>query len=227
MYFKSRTDAGHQLAEELKAHKGDEVVVMALSSGAVVVGQALLERLGGELTLLLSRDITLPGEISVLGTVDQSGGFTYNNMFSAGELEEYIGEFHNYLEAEKMNKMSEINHLLANNGFLDRAALRDKVIIVVSDGAKNGVAYDAAMNYLKPVRMKKLVAVAPLASVQAVDRMHIIADEIHILSVVDNYLDTDHYYEENAIPDGDSILKLLNDIGAKSRLAHPPHRTYT
>lgn len=227
MYFKSRTDAGNQLAEELKAHKGDEVVVMALSSGAVVVGQALLECLGGELTLLLSRDITLPGELSVLGTVDQSGGFTYNNMFSAGELEEYIGEFHNYLEAEKMNKMSEINHLLANNGFLDRAALQDKVIIVVSDGAKNGVAYDAAMNYLKPVRMKKLIAVAPLASVQAVDRMHIIADEIHILSVVDNYLDTNHYYEENEVPNADSILKLLNTIGAKSRLAHPPHRTYT
>lgn len=227
MYFKDRSDAGNQLAAELMNYRDDDVVVMALSDGAVVVGQAITAALGGSITLLLTKDIMLPGEQSVVGTVDQSGGFTYNNMFSAGELEEYVSEFHNYLEGAKMNRVSEINHLLSNSGLMDRAALQDKVIIIVSDGARSGVSFDAAMNYLKPVRFKRLVMAAPLASVQAIDRMHLLGDEIHVLSVVDNFFETDHYYADNKIPSADSILKLLTEIGLKPRIARRQPRTYT
>lgn len=227
MYFKDRTDAAHQLAQRMQRYKGAGAVVMALSDGAVALGRVLADQLEAGLTLLLSRDITLPGEISVLGTVDQSGGFTYNNMFSTGELEEYVGEFHNYIESEKMNKTSEINHLLGNAGILDRSALRDKVLIVLSDGAKYGISYDAAMNYLKPVRLKRLIAAAPLASVAAVDRMHIIADEIQVLSVVDNYLDTSHYYENNETLETNRLLSLLTTVEPDERLAQPDGRTYT
>jgi len=227
MYFKDRSDAGSQLARELRDYRDEDVVIMALSDGAVVVGQAIAGAIGGVITLLLTKDITLPGEQSVVGTVDQSGGFTYNNMFSAGELEEYVSEFHNYLESEKINKVSEINHLLSDSGLMDRTALQDKVTIIVSDGAKSGVAFDAAMNYLKPVRLKRLIMVAPLASVQAVDRMHILGDEIHVLSVVDNFFETDHYYEENKLPSRDTILNMLSRIAPKPRIAPHQPRTYT
>lgn len=228
MYFKSRAEAGQQLAGELMNLQYDDIVVMALSDGAAIVGQAMVEVLGGGLTLLLTKDITLPGELSVVGTLDQSGGFTYNHMFSTGELEEYEGEFHNYFEAEKMSKVSEINHLLSHNGLIERQGLRDKIVIVTSDGAKTGVAFDAAANYLKPVRLKRLIMVAPVASVDAVDRLHILGDEIHVLSTVDNYLDTDHYYDQNNIPNSEAILQLLSAYPiSEQSVARPERRTYT
>jgi len=127
-----------------------------------------------------------------------------------GEIEEFAGEFHNYIEAEKINKTHEINHILGKHGLIDRKQLNDNVILLVSDGAKSGVAFDAAVEYLKPIAFSRLVAAAPIVSVPALDRLHVLADEIHILSVADNYLDTNHYYDNNDLPDNDKLLERLD-----------------
>lgn len=225
MYFKNRQEAGQKLAQRLGRYVDDTVVVVALTDGAVVVGQEISRYLRGSLTLLLTQDIILPGENSVVGTIDQSGGFTYNSMFTAGQIEEFVSEFHNFLEAAKMNAAHVINHMLGQGGILERDQLRDKVVILVSDGVKNGTSFDAAMNYLKPVRLKRLIAVSPIASVPAVDRMHIIADELHVLNVADNFISTDHYYDDNNLPSREEMIAQLDDI--YSEVADKPHRTYT
>lgn len=225
MYFKDRQHAGKELAQRLDRYIDDTVVIIALTDGAIIIGAEIAKRLHGALTLLLTKDILLPGESSVVGTIDQSGGFTYNSMFTAGQLEEFVSEYHNYLEAEKMNATHVINHMLAQNGLINRKQLGDKVIILVSDGVKNGTSFDAAMNYLKPVRLKRLVAVSPVASVPGVDRMHIIADELHVLNVTDNFIETDHYYDDNKLPDHKILLKKLDALDG-TEVADKPSRTY-
>lgn len=227
MYFKNRKTAGKQLAERLARYRDDKAVVIALSEGGVLVGRTLADKLHLPLTMLLSRDILLPNDTSVLGTVDQNGGFVYNSMFSVGQLEEYVTEYHNYLEAEKMHQVSELNQILSRHGLTDRHAFKDHVVILVSDGIKNGAAFDSALNYLKPVRLKRLVAASPIASVEAVDRMHIIADELHVVGVVEDYLDTDHYYDNSKMPPADKLLDKLDDWGHEEAVADKPHRTYT
>lgn len=215
------------MAERLAEYRDDTVVVMALTSGAVLVGEPLKRTLGAELTLLLSRDIKIPGEQSVIGTVDQAGGFTFNNMFSTGELEELVMEFHNQIEADKLNVLADMHHVLGQAGLMERHALTDKVVVVLSDGVINGVAFDAAFNYLKPIRLKRTIAAAPVASIPAVDRMHILSDEIHVLSVVDNYLETSHYYETNDIPNSKAVLKLLTAVKPVPGVARKSRRNYT
>ncbi len=42
-------------------------------------------------------------------------------------------------------------------------------------------------------------------------------DEIHILDGKANYISTDHYYDENEIPDREEIVKKINDIILKWR----------
>jgi predicted phosphoribosyltransferase len=54
--------------------------------------------------------------------------------------------------------------------------------------------------------------VAPFASVQAVDQMHILADEIMCLNVLEDMISVDHYYEDNKLPDHEKIIKILEDI---------------
>lgn len=225
MYFKNRAEAGQKIAQQLHRYVDDTVVVMALSDGAIIVGAEIAQALRGSLTLLLTQDIGIPGDTSIVGTVDQSGGFTYNSMFSAGQLEEFVSEFHNYLEAEKMNAAHTINHMLGQNGLLERSALQDMVVILCSDGVKNGTSYDAAMNYLKPVRLKRLLAVSPVASVPAVDRMHIIADELHVLNVTDNFVETNHYYDDNKLPNHEELLKKLDSLN--QGVADRSRRSYT
>lgn len=213
MYFENRSVAGQILAEQLfNDYRYENCALMALSDGAVLVGEQLAVALQCMLTMLLIEEIEIPGESMILGGVSQNGEFTYNGSFSAGEVEGYTSEFHGYLEEEKRRAFQRINRLIGAGGILDRKLLRDKVIILVADGLASGIALDVAVDFLKPVRIKKLVVVAPVASVDAVDKLHVLADELHILDVKENYISTDHYYEHNDVPSHAETVQKINQI---------------
>ena len=212
MYFASRIEAGYRLAMRLLDYRYEDCIVVALNDGGVQVGQQIASALHCELTLMLIESIDVPGEGDIFGTLNQSGRFVYNGMFSVGEIEEYYSEFHGYLEDQKRVAMSKMNKLLGAGGLLDESRVRERVVIVVSDGFPNGASLDAVADFFKPIKIKKLVIAAPIASVEAVDRMHIVGDELHILGVTDNYFTTDHYYEVNDIPDREMTIATLNEI---------------
>lgn len=211
MYFKDREEAGRKLADQLQDYRYEDCVVVALNDGAVLVGQEIAASLHCVLTMILTEEIAVPGEQAMFGTVDQAGSFVSNKTFSAGEFEEYYSEFHGYLEDQKREKFQRINRLLGDGGIIDHDMLRNHVVILVSDGLANGNSLDAAAEFLKPVRIKKLVMTTPVASIPAVDRMHILADEIKVLSVASNFLDVNHYYDENTIPSHEETIKRINE----------------
>lgn len=211
MYFKSRAEAGVMLASQLMAYRYENTVVVALSDGAVPVAMQIASELHATLTLMLMEPIEVPGEGELFGNLDQDGKFVYNGMFSTGQIEEYYIEFHGYLEDKKREKMGIINKLLGSGGIVDEAILREHNVILVADGLPNGSSLETAMEYLKPLHVLRVVVATPIASVSAVDRAHLLADELHILGVTDNYLDTNHYYDVNDVPDRETTLQSLND----------------
>lgn len=212
MYFTSRIEAGYKLALELLQYRYENTIVVALNDGGVQVGQQIAAQLHCALTLLLIESIEIPGENESMGTINQSGRFNYNGLFSAGEIEEYYSEFHGYLEDQKREKMGKINRVLGAGGIVDESMLRGQNVILVADGLSNGASLDAAADFLKPLNITRLIIAVPVASVPAVDRMHIMADELHVLSVTDNYLDTDHYYDTNDVPSHEATVAALNEI---------------
>jgi predicted phosphoribosyltransferase len=128
--------------------------VVALSDGAVVVGEQIARELHCILTMLLVEEIDVPGEGVSFGGVTQDGNFTYNGMFSAGEIEEYTSEYHGYLEEQKREAYQTLNRLLGDGGVIDENMLRDHVVILVADGLDTGSSLDSAVNFLKPIRIK-------------------------------------------------------------------------
>lgn len=211
MYFASRTEAGQKLAEKLKKYRFEDCAVLALSDGGVVVGAQIAAEIHCPLMFLLTQDITLPGEQTAVGLVDQDGGFTYNDLFSTGELEELVGEYHGLIEQLKEEKWHELNRLLSDGGIIDGEILENRTVIVVSDGFINGTSLLATMNFLKPVKVKRVVIATPIASVAAVDKMHILGDELCVLEVAGDMFEIDHYYEKKDIPDQEDIIKILNE----------------
>lgn len=212
MYFTDRTQAGRQLAERLFKYRYENCVVVALSTDSVLIAEPIAEALHCIATLFPTEDITLPGEPDPLGTINQEGGFSYNSELSSGQIEEYSSEFMGYIEEQKVNQYHRINELLGEGGVVDKNLLRDHVIIAVADGLMNGTPLDALTDFLKPIRIQRFVVATPLASVRAVDRMHILADELHVLNVTDNYLDTNHYYDDNTVPSRKEAIAKINQI---------------
>lgn len=213
MYFESREQAGQILATELvEKYRYEDCVVVALSDGAVLVGEQIAKSLHCLVTLLLIEEIEVPGEDLSFGGVSQNGGFTYNGMFSAGELEEYNSEYHGYLDQERQKAFQKINRLLGDGGLINNEMIRDRVVILVADGLDTGASIDVAVEFLKPIRIKRLVAATPVATVQSVDKLHVLADELHILDVKANFMGTDHYYENNTIPSHEETIAKINKI---------------
>ncbi len=213
MYFESRAEAGAQLAADLlERYRYENCVVVALSDGGVIVGEQIAAALHSILTMLLVENIDVPGENMSFGGVSQNGSFSYNGMFSAGEIDEYASEYHGYLEEQKREAFQRINRLLGDGGLINNEMLRDHVVILVADGLNSGAALDAAVDFLKPIRIKRLIIAAPVASLQAVDKLHMLADELHILDVKENFLDTDHYYNQNNIPSHEQTIAKINTI---------------
>jgi len=213
MYFENREQAGQILAAELvEKYRYEDCTVVALSDGAVVVGEQIAKELHCLLTMLLTEDIEVPGEGVSFGSVSQDGAFTYNGMFSVGEIEEYNSEFHGYLEEQKREAFQRLNRLLGDGGLIDSTMLRDRVVIVVADGLDSGSSLDATVDFLKPIQIKRLIVATPIATVQAVDKLHVVADELHVLDVKANFMGIDHYYNQNDIPSHEDTIAKINQI---------------
>lgn len=211
MYFKNRAEVGRKLADELVEYRVKNCAVVALSPGAVLIGAQIAMKLHADLMMLLTENITLPGESTPLAGLTSNNTFTYNNKFSTGEIEEMRADYLSYIEAQRLEKLHRLHALLSAGGEIRRELLRRRVVILVSDGLHNAFSLDIAAEYLKPIKMQRLIVVTPLASVAAVDRMHLVADEVHCMSVVENLMDIDHYYTDNTIPGTENLIKIIRN----------------
>lgn len=213
MYLASRVQAGRMLASQLaKKYRYENCAVMALDDGGVMVGAQIASQLHCVLTMMMSSEIMLPREPVAIAGITPSGSLSYNHSFSASEIDEMASENFGYIEEQKLIKMHDMNHLVGAGGTVDRKLLRGNNVIVVTDGAKTGFSIDLAYEFLKPINIEKLIFAVPLASVEAIDRMHVLADELYCLDVIADYRDTGHYYDKQDVPDHKTVLKTIEHI---------------
>lgn len=212
MYFNSREEAGQQLVPLLSNLQGTDVVVVALSEASVPVAVPIAKALHAQLSVLVSRPVNLPSSTTeTLGAITQDGTFVVSDEYSASEAEEMEQEFHGFIEEEKLRQMHIINQLMGHAGVVSPNSLRGHKVLAVSDGLGGISSLDALNSFLKPIHISRLIAAVPVASVEAVDRLHIMFDEIHCLNVTANYLATDHYYNDQPPPAEEEVERLLRE----------------
>lgn len=211
MYFENRYRAGEQLAQILyDNYRYEDCAILALNDGGVLVAEPIAAALHTFLMMLITESIDVPGEGLVFGSVSQTGSFTYDSNLSIYEQTEYTNEFSSYLQEKKREAFQKINRLLGDGGITDLTMLNDRNIILVSDGFDKRFSVAAVLDFLKPVRVRRLVAVSPVACSNMINKLHVSVDEIHILDIKANYMGTNHYYDDNAIPDHEVIVQKIN-----------------
>ena len=215
MYYQSREAAGQLLASQMyRKYRHEPCAVLALNDGGVVVGLQLALKLRCPITMLITRDITLPMERQALAGISHDGAFSYNHSLSSGEIEEMVMEQHNFIEQEKMRRLNEMHRQSGNGLLIKRELLDDHHVIIISDGLFDTFSIDLAMEYLKPIRTKSIVMATPFASVNVVDRMHVLADDLYCANVLTDYFDIDHYYDQPAVPAHEAIIAAVEKIVA-------------
>lgn len=213
MYFESRVHAGQKLAAQLlEKYRYENCAVVALSDGGVIVGEQIAAALHSVLTMIIAEDIEIPGEGINFGGVSHTGSFVQNGEITDAGMMGYAAEYHGYLEEQKRQAFQRINRLLGEGGIINHDLLRERTVILVSDGLSNTTIVDVALDFLKPVRINRLVIAAPVASEQVINRLHMSADELHILDVKTNFFDTNHYYDNNDVPTREETIEKINNI---------------
>lgn len=53
---------------------------------------------------------------------------------------------------------------------------------------------------------------APTVAIEVVDKLHLQADELHILDVRENFITANHYFENNDLPAHEDIINKINTI---------------
>lgn len=221
MYFKDRAQAGQLLAKKLTAYQPKNCVVVSLNRGGVIVGAQIAMHLHANLVLMLTENISLPGLNDSFAALNSSNMMTYNKAFYSGEIEELSAEYYHFIEQQRMEKLHKLHALLGAEGEIQPDLLNRHVIILVSDGLATGFSLDVAMDYLKRIRSKSIVVATPIASVSAVDRMHLVGDDVICLDTRENYFTTDHYYDDNTLPDTPALFKIMHNISL-SWMVNPP-----
>ena len=193
-------------------YRYENCAVLALGDGGVMVGAQIAMQLHCVLTLLQSAEIMLPREPQAIAGITAGGQLAYNHSYSDSELSDLIGENYGYIEQQKLTQMHDLNRLVGSGGTINKELLRGQNVIIVSDGLKTGFEIDLAAEFLKPIAIAKLVIATPFASVPAVDRMHVLADDLYCLNVLSDYMDTDHYYDTQDVPDHETVLETIERV---------------
>lgn len=213
MYLASRFQAGRMLASKLvPKYQGKPCCVIAIDSGGVIVGTQIAKELHCSINMLLSEEISLPRESESIGGITADGNFTFNPELTQYDIDEIESEFRGDIEQEKLEKIRALHKLGGSDGLIRKDQIAGHNIILVSEGLKSSFELELARAYLKPFKIERLIVATPLASIKVVDWMHVYADEICCLSVVEDYNDTNRYYSHNDVPPKDVIIQTVSKL---------------
>ncbi|RJR15055.1 phosphoribosyltransferase [Candidatus Microgenomates bacterium] len=212
MMFQDRVDAGKKLALKLLSFQKENLLVLALPRGGVVVAYEIAQELGCPLNVLVVRKIGSPdnpefgiGAISELDTV----------VWDVASINQQQLSF-TAIESTKRIEEKELERRISKyRGGKSLPNLKNKCVILVDDGVATGVTAEAALYAVKKLTPGKIIFAVPVISTQALKKLEARADEIIYLQSDAQLSAIGSYYREfNQVSDTE-VIRLLTDASDK------------
>ena len=204
--FADRAAAGEALAAELQRYRGDDVLVLGLPRGGVVVAAAVARRLGAELDVLVARKLGSPVSPELAIGAVTADGARYLNRDVIAELgvpERWIAAVTATERAE-----AERRERLFRPG---RAPVRvaRRTVILVDDGLATGATMRAAARAVRRAGPGRLVIAVPVGSLQACADLRAEADDLVCLHAPADFGAVGSWYIDFEQTADDEVERLL------------------
>jgi predicted phosphoribosyltransferase len=208
MIFLNRNQAGNLLAAKLKESElgGDNLLVLAIPRGGVVVGQALAEALNSPADIILVKKIGAPNNPELaIGAIGAFGEPTIDE-----ELAKKTGADDNYIK----NQISKIKIEIQEREKIFRSDkppldLKSKIVILTDDGVATGSTVVAAINILRQQNPKKIIVAVPVIAKDALAKIESVADEVVYLEAPEMFFAVGQFYKDFSQITDEEVLKLL------------------
>ena len=219
MEFKDRYHAGRLLAAQLRDYQDrDDVVVLALPRGGVVVGYEVAQALHLPLDVLVVRKIGLPEFPELAIGAISTGGLEHISPEAVRKFQVTPEALRQVVEEEREELHRREHRFRGNAPFPD---VRGKTVLLVDDGLATGATMDIAVTAVRQHKPKEIVVAIPVAAAEICDMILDRADRVvcvHTPIILDAvgawYLDFRQTSDEEVV----ALLDRLRTTGAL--LAH-------
>lgn len=206
MFFYDRADAGARLAERLESYRGEDVLVLGLPRGGVVVASEVARALHAPLDVLVIRKLGAPDQPELaVGAIGQAVTVLNEALINLLHLDraELAG-----LTARERREL-ERREALYRRGHAP-LRVRGKTVLLVDDGIATGATAAAAVQVLRTLGAGRVVIAAPIAAPRAVADLGRVADKVVVLDAPSDFQAVGAYYRDFRQVTDDVVLDLVN-----------------
>ena len=196
VFFKNRSDAAMRLKEQLPIEqmKQEKWRLVALSPGGLEIIHHLNQRLKLDQDFLFSAGIYAPKNSDCeLARVTELEEIVINER-----LVEAFEITHDYIYGEASRKyedriLPQVYKYRKGEHF---GEMQGKTVMLVDEGSESGLKLMGAIKTVLTMNPKAVYVAVPVIPTDLLDGIEPLADEIFYVSALEDYIQTESYYEE-------------------------------
>ena len=203
--FRNRKEAGRLLSEQLEYLRGEDIIVLAIPRGGVVIGAEIAKALNCPLDTIVTKKIGAPGNPELaIGAMGPEGEIIWDdNLLSRLSLSK--SALAPQIKSAKL-KIKSYNLKLK----VKKTDLKDKVVILTDDGIATGATTQAAIEHIKTKQPKKLILAIPVAPSDSIRKLKPLVDELLCLSTPAIFWAVGQFYQEFDQVEDNEVIRILS-----------------
>lgn len=201
--IKDRVEAGQLLSQKISSR--DNVVVLAIPRGGVIVGHEIAKKLGCKLDIVISKKITPPDNPEfAIGAITHDGTLFRSNYWD--NYAEYPD-----LDAEIQKKKQEVKRRLEEYRGSSEYDVSGKNVILVDDGIATGSTVFAILNWLEKQNIKEIILAIPIMPASTYEIMKQKVSSIVALETPEDFSAVGQFYRSFDQVSDEEVMQVLEN----------------
>jgi putative phosphoribosyl transferase len=213
--FRSRFEAGSQLAQRLGHQASSEIELLAIPRGGIEVGHPIALFLRRPLDVIVPRKIPCPDNPELaIGAVTFDGGIEIDE-----KMVEELGLSENDVRELARSVQEDIERRLTlYRGNKPRPQLNSKPVVLIDDGLATGYTMIAGIKSVRQESPSRLTVVVPVSPASTYERVRALVDELIVLHIArDPLFAVSGFYDNFRDLRDEELIKLLDECNRDFR----------
>ena len=207
MIFNNRVEAGRALAARLDHLRGQDVVVLGLPRGGIPVANEIAKSLALPLDVIVVRKLGVPTQPELaMGAVGE-GGVLVTNDEVVRMTQISPREFDMVRAREEVEVKDRAKRFRGGRSAL---SLVGRVALIVDDGIATGSTARVACQVSRAHGAKKVILAVPVGSIDAVQLLKEVADEVLCLNMPAQFIAVGDWYRDFSAVIDSEVSEILN-----------------
>ena len=217
--FKDREHAADLLISklnvELQEENPKEIAVFGVPRGGVILANTIYKnRRANHFDIVIPRKLGAPNnkELGIGAIMDKDT--VYLNEYVVNALRVTS----DYIESEKLSQIKEIGRrTLLYRPKQEEYKIKDKIIILVDDGAATGSTLVVSARGIKKRKPKKIIIAIPVAPNETVELLKNEVDEVVTILIppTSNFTSVAQFYDNFEEITDDKVVKIMKELDQK------------